>query len=240
MSPAPWVFCSPPPRPHPRHAGFNFHHTLPSLPARPCIGLPRTSSLDRALLPGQPQLSVQIPARSHLAHPSFFFPTLPLPSSSSNRRSHSTVSFWGRVPRSSSTTSGRAIFLVLNLFKPHPRRWDKPVHRRPCPPVDVDSARQRACIGAVDTRRSGTWLAELHPAPRRHTRSRFTSPVEPSPSTVYRLCANPLQGHFFLSRPVARLPRDTRMPARPPAHPLPQVFPDVEAWLPLVQLSFVA
>lgn len=209
----------------------------PPAPALACPGPPHWTA---PFSPANRSSRCKSRARSHLAHPSFFFPTLPLPSSSSNRRSHSTVSFWGRVPRSSFTTSGRAIFLVLNLFKPHLRRWDKPVHRRACPPVDVDSARQRACIGAVDTRRSGTWLAELHPAPRRHTRSRFTSPVEPSPSTVHRLCANPLQGHFFLSRPVARLPRDTQMPARPPAHPLPQVFPDVEAWLPLVQLSFVA
>lgn len=97
---------------------FWFHHGHPSVAPRPPLHWPA---------PDPPDWTA--PLFLPIRH-SFFSLSLPLPSSSFNRH------FFG--PVLSSTISGRAISLVIRLFKPHPRRRDKPVRRQPCPPIDVD------------------------------------------------------------------------------------------------------
>jgi hypothetical protein len=167
-----------------RHPGFIT--PLRRSSRAPALACPRPSDWTAPLFLTNRRSSVRIP----LALPSrpsivLFFPP-PLPSSSSNRRSHRTGVFCGRVFPLPSTISGRAISLVLCLFKSHPRRRDKPVRRQPCPPIDVDqrtTARLHRSCGHSELRNLARGVASR--AATSHQIPLHLSRRDPSPSTAF-------------------------------------------------------
>lgn len=115
-----------------------FHHGHPPVAPRPPLHWPAPDPPDWTAPLFLTNCSARCKSRwrSRVAHPSFFFshspPSLPViqPQVAQYRF------FFG--PVLSFTISGRAIYLVIRLFKPHPRRRDKPVRRQPCSPIDID------------------------------------------------------------------------------------------------------